>query len=244
MIFQKPLLLASACILAMLPLESLSFQTTAQSETTETREPEGATGLTVNKAVYSKKFMVAAANPYASKAGFNILKQGGNAVDAAIAVQLVLTLVEPQSSGIGGGTFMLHWDNQEQKMTTFDGRETAPSAATSELFLDKQGKALSWIDAVVGGKSVGVPGILAAFKKAHDQYGKLPWPVLFEQAINLAEHGFVVSKRLEKLLSMNFNPGIHQLTEINQYLFPNGKSLKAGDTLVNKKLAQAICLNL
>jgi len=203
----------------------------------EIREPEAATGYQAKKAVYGKEFMVAAANPYASQAGFNILEQGGSAVDAAIAVQLVLTLVEPQSSGIGGGTFMLHWDNKHKKMTTFDGRETAPAAATSELFLDKQGKPLKWIDAVVGGRSVGVPGIMATFKKAHTKYGKLPWGTLFEQAITLAENGFVVSPRLEKLLIANFNPGLHKLTEINQYFFPDGNSVKAGDTLVNKKLA-------
>ena len=204
----------------------------------ESREPEAATGFEVKKAVHGTKFMVAAANPYASKAGFNILAQGGSAVDAAIATQLVLTLVEPQSSGIGGGTFMLHWDNKKKSMTTFDGRETAPATATSELFLDKQGKPLRWIDAVVGGRSVGVPGLMAAFKKAHDKYGKLPWAVLFEQAITLAENGFVVSPRLEKLLGMNFNPGIHKLPEIKQYFFPNGKSVKAGDLLINKNLAK------
>lgn len=204
----------------------------------EVREPEAATGYQEKKAVYGKEFMISAANPYASRAGFNILAQGGSAVDAAITVQLVLTLVEPQSSGIGGGTFMLHWDNNHKKMTTFDGRETAPSAATSELFLDKQGKPLKWIDAVVGGRSVGVPGVMATFKKAHDKYGKLPWATLFEQAITLAEKGFVVSPRLEKLLKTNYNPGIYKLNEINQYFFPNGKSVKAGDILVNKKLAK------
>mgnify|MGYP002700293748 FL=1 len=204
----------------------------------EVREPEAATGYVDKKAVKGQKYMVVAANPYASKAGFNILAQGGSAVDAAIAVELVLALVEPQSSGIGGGTFMLYWDNKKQKMTTFDGRETAPAAATSELFLDKQGRPLKWLDAVVGGRAVGVPSMMATLKKAHDKYGKLAWPVLFEQAIALAENGFVVSPRLEKLLGMNFNPGIHTLPEINQYFFPNGESVKAGDLLVNKKLAK------
>ena len=203
----------------------------------EVREPEAATGFVSKKAVSGSKFMVAAANPYASEAGLAILEQGGSAVDAAIAVQLMLSLVEPQSSGIGGGTFMLHWDNANKSMATFDGRETAPAAATSDLFLDKNKKPLKWIDAVVGGRSVGVPGLMATFKKAHDQYGKLPWSVLFEQAIKVAEQGFVVSPRLEKLLSMRFNPGIHTLPEINNYFFPNGKSVKAGDILVNKKLA-------
>lgn len=204
----------------------------------ETREPEASSGYQAKKAVYGKEFMIAAANPYASHAGFNILKQGGSAVDAAIAVQLVLTLVEPQSSGIGGGTFMLHWDNKRKEMTTFDGRETAPAAATSELFLDNKHKPLKWIDAVVGGRSVGVPGVLATFKEAHTKYGKLPWATLFEQAIRLAENGFVVSPRLAKLLTINYNPGIYKLSEINQYFFPNGESLKSGDILVNKKLAK------
>ena len=162
----------------------------------EDREPEAATGLIAKQAVSAKDFMVAAANPYASEAGFNILKQGGSAVDAAIAVQLVLTLVEPQSSGIGGGAFILHWDKSKQLLTTFDGRETAPEKATQEMFLDKSGKPVRWIEAVVGGRSVGVPGVLKAFKKAHGQYGKLPWEVLFQDAIKLAEEGFVVSPRL------------------------------------------------
>jgi len=230
----KTLLALSAASLLLISNNILGNPVTKKRES---REPEAATGYVDKKAVHGNKYMVAAANPYASKAGFNILEQGGSAVDAAIAVQLMLTLVEPQSSGIGGGTFMLHWDNQKKNMTTFDGRETAPAAATSDLFLDKQGKPLKWIEAVVGGRSVGVPGLIATFKKAHDKYGKLPWAVLFEQAVTVAENGFIVSPRLEKLLSMNFNPGIHSLPEINQYFFPNGKSVKAGDLLVNKKLA-------
>jgi gamma-glutamyltranspeptidase/glutathione hydrolase len=223
-------------------LSTVVVSTESQSRTSkikqEIREPEAATGYQEKIAVHGKEFMIAAANPYASHAGFNILEQGGSAVDAAIAVQLVLTLVEPQSSGIGGGTFMLHWDNKRKEMTTFDGRETAPAQASSDLFLDKQGKPLKWTDAVVGGRSVGVPGVMATFKKAHDKYGKLPWSTLFEQAITLAENGFVVSPRLEKLLSLKFNSGIHKLSEINQYFFPNGESVKAGDILKNSKLAR------
>jgi len=231
----RTLLSITLTVLLLQPAQALT--SSATDKVREAREPEAATGLNQNEAVHSKKFMVVAANPYASKAGFNILKQGGSAVDAAIAVQLVLGLVEPQSSGIGGGNFMLYWDNSESKLTSFDGRETAPHNATSELFIGKNGKPLKWIDAVVGGRSVGVPGVLASFKKAHERYGKLPWPILFEQAINLAEHGFIVSPRLEKLLGMDFNPGIHTLTKINHYFFPKGKSVKAGDVLVNKKFA-------
>lgn len=203
----------------------------------EDREPEAATGINVKQTVYADQAMVAAANPYASKAGLNILKQGGSAVDAAIAVQLVLTLVEPQSSGIGGGAFMLHWDNNEKNLTTFDGRETAPALATTDMFLDKNGRTMPWIKAVVGGHSVGVPGVLAGLKKAHDKYGKLPWKALFNDAIKLAEQGFIVSPRLEKLVAMEFNPGITKLANIKNYFFPNGNAIKAGQTLKNPKLA-------
>jgi gamma-glutamyltranspeptidase/glutathione hydrolase len=204
----------------------------------EDREPEAATGVVEKKSVNAKEFMVAAANPYASEAGFNVLNKGGSAIDAAIAVQLVLTLVEPQSSGIGGGAFILHWDKSKKSLTTFDGRETAPMNATSELFLDENGQAISWIKAVVGGRSVGVPGVLSALKKAHEQYGKLPWAELFIDAIELAEQGFIVSPRLEKLVGMQFNPGISQLPEIKKYFFPNNVAIKAGDRLKNKKLAK------
>jgi len=205
----------------------------------EIREPEAATGFNHKEAVLAKQYMVIAANPYASKAGLAMLDKGGSAVDAAIAAQLVLTLVEPQSSGIGGGGFMLHWHDKKQALTTFDGRETAPQAATSELFLNKAGKPLKWVDAVVGGKSVGVPGLLAALEKSHQQFGKLPWKTLFQPAIELAENGFIVSKRLEKLLAMGFNPGIHILPEIKNYFSPNGVGVKAGDNLKNPKLAKA-----
>ncbi|GAW95147.1 MULTISPECIES: gamma-glutamyltransferase [Colwellia] len=206
----------------------------------EIREPEAATGFNQKKAVSAKQYMVVAANPYASQAGVDMLAQGGSAVDAAIAAQLVLSLVEPQSSGLGGGTFILHWHNKKQQLTTFDGRETAPQQASSALFLNKQGKPLNWVDAVVGGKSVGVPGLLAALNQAHQQFGVLPWSVLFQPAIDLADNGFIVSKRLEKLLGMNFNPGIHTLPEIKQYFSPNGIGIKTGDTLKNPQLAKAL----
>ena len=201
------------------------------------REPEATTGIIEKNTHIAKKAMVVAANPYASKAGLNILKQGGSAVDAAIAVQLVLTLVEPQSSGIGGGAFMLHWHQQTKKLTSFNGRETAPATATPDMFLQENGKAMPWIKAVVGGHSVGVPGVLAALKKAHQQYGKLPWADLFTEAIALAENGFIVSPRLEKLVALEFNPGITQLPTIKGYFFPNGKAIKAGQRLKNPKLA-------
>jgi len=212
---------------------TFSLYTDAQ----EIREPEAATGYIEKKAVKADRFMISAANPYASRVGYNILKQGGSAIDAAIAVQLVLTLVEPQSSGIGGGAFILHWDKSNKRLTTFDGRETAPKMADNTLFLDKDGKTIPWIKAVVGGRSVGVPGVLSALKRAHDKYGKLPWQLLFKDAIALAESGFRVSPRLEKLVAMQFNPGISELPEIRKYFFPNNKAITAGEKLVNSKLA-------
>lgn len=230
----------NSAIKGLLPVLLLSISLSLWAEPNkkrEDREPEAATGLIKKQTVFAEHAMVAAANPYASEAGFNILKQGGSAVDAAIAVQLVLTLVEPQSSGIGGGAFMLHWDKENQQLTTFDGRETAPAATTPDMFLDKNGRTMPWIKAVVGGHSVGVPGVLAGLKKAHDKYGKLPWNVLFKDAINLAENGFVVSPRLEKLVAMEFNPGITKLTTIKDYFFPNGKAIKSGQILKNTKLA-------
>jgi gamma-glutamyltranspeptidase/glutathione hydrolase len=201
------------------------------------REPEADTGLIVKKAVKGHGFMISAANPYASEAGYKILSKGGSAIDAAIATEMVLTLVEPQSSGIGGGTFILHWDNKNKSLITYDGRETAPENADENLFLQKNGKPVRWIDAVVGGRSVGTPGLLAALKKAHDNYGKLPWEALFEDAILLAEQGFIVSPRLEKLLAQQINPGVTKLTAIKNYFYPNGQQVKAGDLLKNPQLA-------
>lgn len=204
----------------------------------EDREPEANTGLYKKSQLSALEFMVVAANPYASEAGFNILQQGGSAIDAAIAVQLVLTLVEPQSSGIGGGAFILHWEEANKHLTTFDGRETAPENITSDLFLTSEGKPIPWREAIVGGRSVGVPGVLAALKKAHEQYGKLPWHKLFIDAISLAEDGFIVSPRLAKLVGLKLNPGMVQLPAIYQYFYPNNKPIQAGEVLKNPALAK------
>ena len=143
-------------------------------------------------------FAVAAANPLATDAGYQILKAGGSAVDAAIAVQMVLGLVEPQSSGLAGGAFLLHWDGA--RLLALDGRETAPAAADERLFLQRDGKPMPFQQAVVGGLSVGVPGALRMLEQAHKAYGQLPWASLFEPAIALAEQGFAVSPRLHTQL--------------------------------------------
>ena len=161
--------------------------------------PEAASGITAKPGWTYQRQAVAAANPLATEAGLQMLRAGGSAVDAAVAVQMVLTLVEPQSSGIGGGAFLMHFDGK--KVRAFDGRETAPAAATDKLFLGADGKPMPFLQAVVGGRSVGVPGTLAMLALAHRQHGKLPWARLFEPAIQLSEQGFPVSPRLHTLLA-------------------------------------------
>jgi gamma-glutamyltranspeptidase/glutathione hydrolase len=161
--------------------------------------PEVASGYAEKPGWKAKKFMVAAANPLATDAGYQVLKAGGAAIDAAIATQMVLNLVEPQSSGIGGGAFMMYFDGNAVK--AFDGRETAPASVSEKLFQSPDGKAMNFYDGVVGGRSVGAPGVLRMLELAHRQYGKLPWSGLFAPAIKLAEEGFAVSPRLHMLLT-------------------------------------------
>ncbi len=161
-------------------------------------QPEGPSGYVDKPGWISQSFAVAAANPLATDAGYQILKAGGSAVDAAIAVQMVLSLVEPQSSGIGGGAFLLH--SNGKTVEAFDGRETAPAMADETLLLGADGKPLSFMAAVVGGRSVGTPGVVSMLEMAHQQYGRLPWATLFQPAIALAESGFKVSARLHSLV--------------------------------------------
>jgi gamma-glutamyltranspeptidase/glutathione hydrolase len=161
--------------------------------------PEIATGRTAKQSAATSKDMVAAANPLAADAGRAILAAGGTAVDATVAVQLVLNLVEPQSSGIGGGAFLLHWD--KTNVVALDGREMAPAAAKPERFLGPDGKPMKFYDAVVGGRSVGVPGTVRLLETAHKRWGKLPWAQVIEPAIRLAEEGFAISPRLNGVLS-------------------------------------------
>ena len=163
------------------------------------QQPEAASGYTDKPGWATSKFAVAAANPLATDAGYQILKAGGSAVDAAIAVQMVLTLVEPQSSGIGGGAFLLHHDGTT--VAAYDGRETAPASADDKLFLKPDGKPMAFMEAVVGGRSVGVPGVVRMLEMAHQKHGKLPWATLFQPAITLASQGFKVSPRLHTLLA-------------------------------------------
>lgn len=213
---------------------------TAKMPAAETRDPEAATGFQQKQSTQSKKFMVSAANPYAVNAGYRILEEGGSAVDAAIAVQMVLTLVEPQSSGIGGGAFLLYWDNSAHQLTSWDGRETAPSAATGDLFLDDEGQPINWWDALAGGRSVGTPGVIAALAIAHKQHGKLPWSTLFEDAIALSEKGFKVSERLHLLIEKKTNPALGRYDKARNYFYPNDQPLQTGATLRNPELADTL----
>jgi gamma-glutamyltranspeptidase / glutathione hydrolase len=158
--------------------------------------PEPPSGFTAKKIAYANRDMVAAANPLAVDAGVSILAQGGSAVDAAIAVQMVLNLVEPQSSGIGGGAFMIHHDASKKETLAYDGREMAPAAATANMFTNSSGAALAFLAAVDGGLSVGTPGLLKMLEAAHQKHGKLKWDKLFEPAIKLADEGFLISSRM------------------------------------------------
>jgi gamma-glutamyltranspeptidase/glutathione hydrolase len=161
--------------------------------------PEGATGSSAKPGWSSQRFMVAAANPVAAAVGYQVLKEGGHAIDAAVAVQMLLALVEPQSSGLGGGAFLMHWDGRT--VQAWDGRETAPAAVDEKLFLRADGQPMAFREAVVGGRAVGVPGTVRLLEAAHRQHGRLPWATLIEPAITLAERGFRVSPRLHALLS-------------------------------------------
>ncbi|QDG35117.1 gamma-glutamyltransferase [Alteromonas mediterranea] len=205
----------------------------------EVGEPEAATGYVEKQAFEAKDYMVVAANPYASWAGKNILEKGGSAIDAAVAVQSMLSLVEPQSSGIGGGAFILYWDNKNKVLHTFDGRETAPKAVNSHWFIQGN-KPMRWIDAVVGGKSVGVPGAVKALEMAQKEFGKLPWNTLFDDTIKTAEDGFKVSPRLAKLVALDYHPGLKTFPASSTYFFPAGLPLKEGTVKKNKKLAKTL----
>lgn len=201
--------------------------------------PEAATSRIAKTAGTAQRYMVAAANPLAAEAGREILRAGGSATDAAIAIQLVLNLVEPQSSGIGGGSFFVHWDEAGRKVTTLDGRETAPAAAKPERFLGPDGKPMKFIEAVVGGRSVGVPGTLKLLEEAHKRWGKLAWPAVIAPALKLAEEGFSVSPRLNGLLAGEKNLGADPLAATYFYE-ADGKPKPVGTVLKNPAFAATL----
>ncbi|WP_419238168.1 gamma-glutamyltransferase [Photobacterium leiognathi subsp. mandapamensis] len=227
-------LLLSACCF------SLPVFANEASQASDNIEPEPTISQQSQQLVKGNEWMIATANKYASEAGADVLSKGGNAVDAMISAQLVLGLVEPQSSGIGGGGFLVYWDNDNNQMTTFDGRETAPFAATPRLFQDNQGKPLKFYDAVVGGRSVGTPGTIKLLWRSHEQYGKLAWKSLFLPAIKLAKDGFIVSPRLAAMIEKDAN-NLSRYPATKAYFFDNdGNPIEAGTKLTNPAYANTL----
>ncbi|ELR63241.1 Gamma-glutamyltranspeptidase [Photobacterium marinum] len=235
--------LAMAVVAASLfisPVISKEAGKTTNKQTADQVAPETTTGRSTQTLVRGKEWMVAAANPYASEAGAAILRQGGNAIDAMVTTQLVLGLTEPQSSGIGGGAFLVYWDAEKDRLTTFDGRETAPFAATPRLFQTPEGQPLAFFDAVVGGRSVGTPGTVMLMWRTHQRYGKLPWRDLFSPAIKLAKDGFLVSPRLATLIA-NDQERLKRWKDTEAYFFnQDGSPLRAGQTLTNPTYADTL----
>ena len=221
--------LVGASLIALVPLAAQA-QGTAPA-------PEAPSGRIAKQAGTAARDMVAAANPLAAQAGREILAAGGSAVDAAVAVQLVLNLVEPQSSGIGGGAFMVHWDGTN--VVTLDGRETAPAAAKPERFLGPDGKPLQFYAAVVGGRSVGVPGTVRLLHESHKRWGKLPWAQVIAPAIRIADDGFTISPRLNGALAQDKYLQSDPLARA--YFFEaDGKPKAVGTVLKNPAFARTL----
>ncbi|CAN5276306.1 gamma-glutamyltransferase [soil metagenome] len=227
-------MLAAPCLALLL---SLLIAAPARADSAVPLAPETASGLQAKPGWAVKRFAVAAANPLAAQAGFQILKRGGSALDAAIAVQMVLTLVEPQSSGIGGGAFLMLWDGKT--VQAWDGRESAPAAARPEMFLRPDGRPMTVPEAIVGGLSVATPGVLSMLAAAHKHNGKLPWAALFEPAIALADDGFPVSPRLYALLAAE--RALRQAGQAGPYFYDEqGQPRPVGYRLKNPALAAVL----
>ncbi len=202
--------------------------------------PEIATGISERKMQTAEKHMIAAANPYAANAGLDVLNRGGNAIDAMVTTQLILGLVEPQSSGLGGGAFLVYYDATGDRLTTFDGRETAPMAATPTLFQDEQGEKLSFWNAVVGGLSVGTPGTVRLMYETHKAHGMLEWASLIQPAIEVAEIGFEVSERLHILIA-NDEERLSLHADTKAYFFNDeGNPHAVGHLLKNQAYAETL----
>ena len=202
-------------------------------------QPEGDTGYESKPSTFASRFMVAAANPMAVDAGVSILRAGGNAVDAAVAVQLVLGVVEPQSSGIGGGLFLLHWDEKAGAVKSYDGRETAPLAAKPLRFADSLGRPMDRYEAIVSGLAVGTPGALRALELAHRRHGRLSWAQLFQPAIALALDGFPMPRRLSLLLARESHLSRDAVAR-ELFYAADGKPKPAGTRIVNAAYAQTL----
>ena len=185
------------------------------------------------------RVMVAAANPLAVEAGLRVLRAGGSAIDAAVAVQAVLGLVEPQSSGIGGGSYMVYYDARTRRVTAYDGRETAPSGASPDMFTGPDGRPIGFFAAVLSGRSTGVPGAVAMLAQAQSDHGVLPWSGLFDDGIRLAEQGFAVSPRLAGMIASGA-PQAGTPDALAYFTRPDGRRYGPGDTLVNAAYGQTL----
>lgn len=193
--------------------------------------------------VVGTKHMITTANPYATEAGLAVLEAGGTAMDAAVAAQFMLNLVEPESSGIGGGAFLLYWDGEQQKLLTYDGREKAPSSATGEYFFDEAGEPMKWTAARPGGLSVGVPGTLKLLETAHQAHGTEDWWKLLAPAIKLAKEGFPINKKLADSIANAAESGLTLFDSTKNYFFNEDGSPKTeGTTLTNPEFAQTLTL--
>lgn len=201
--------------------------------------PESATGLTQKDPVYAERFMISAANPYAAQAGFDILDAGGSATDALIASQFVLNLVEPQSAGVGGGGFMIHWDARRGETITFDGRETSPAGTPDDIFLPFADP-FRFSEAAQGGKSTGVPSLVQMFELAHERYGRLKWGRLIEPALTLAQEGFVVSPRLARLIARDTERLRRHPSTAAYFFHDDGRAYAEGDVLRNPDFAATL----
>lgn len=235
---RKPIDVAAVC-LGLAVFASWVFGPATMASAQRAFETDGAVALEPKSLTTASRHMIAAANPHAAEAGRAILRAGGSATDAAIAAQLVLGLVEPQSSGIGGGAFLLHWDARRRAVKAYDGRETAPAAMKAGVFLDSAGKPRDFWEAVTSGDSVGVPGAVSVLALAHSRHGKLPWGELFQPAIRLAEDGFAVSLRLHGLLAQR-GPERFDATARAYFFDAAGKPRGIGEKLVNRPYAAAL----
>ena len=224
---------------AALGIVCLAGLATANAQTPRTQSESASPAGPTRAAVAADRHMVVAANPLAAEVGRQILRQGGSAVDAAIAVQMVLTLVEPQSSGVGGGAFLVHYAAESRKVETYDGRETAPAGATPEMFLDADGKPQAFAQAAKGGHAVGVPGVVRMLALAHDEHGRLPWLRLFEPAMPMAAEGFAISPRLHQLIGET--PQLKDYPATRDYFFDaDGNPKAVGTRLANPALAETL----
>lgn len=234
----RPLALFAFCLALLTP--ALAADTAALAlapATTAPAAPEGDTGRYPLSTAQSREAMAVTANTHATGAALSILRVGGSAIDAAIAAQAVLGLTEPQSSGFGGGGFIVYHDGKSTQ--SIDGRETAPASATPQRFLDANGKPLPFHQVISSGRAIGVPGILAALEAAHRQYGRLPWKALFTPAINLARQGFSVSPRLHQLIARD--PLLRQHASTRAYFFDaNGQPWPVGHMLKNPDYADTL----